>query len=247
MATILAIDASAEACSAAILRGDVCTSLHSNEPRAHAQMLLPMVDQLLNQSGIGLSSVDAVGFSKGPGSFTGLRIGLGVAQGLAFGAGLPMVGISSLEAMAVTQCSPESDGDEQFICVIDARMNELYWSMHVVNRSDRVTRVNTVIAPRLDSVTDANREIGSWLNDRDTGKVTIAGSGALLLEVSRTANIPGRNVVIEAGATPSAIGVALMAKEYFATGLMVNAEDAELTYLRNSVAWNKRVRIRESG
>ncbi len=246
MATILAIDASTEVCSATVLRDGICSSLHSDEPRAHAQALLPMIDELLKQGGIGLSSVDVIAYGSGPGSFTGLRIGLGIAQGLAFGAGLPMAGISSLAAMAVARCPPRSGIDERFICVIDARMNELYWSMHSVSRSETLTRVHTVIAPRLDSIVDANREISTCLNNCEPGKVTIAGSGAMLLDVSQRGNFPGLELVVEADATPSAVGVALIAKENLAAGVVVNAEDAQLAYLRNSVAWNKRVRVRRA-
>lgn len=245
MATILAIDASTDVCSVAVLRHGVCSDLQSNEPRAHAQTLLPMVDQLLKEIGIALSDVRAIAYGSGPGSFTGLRIGLGIAQGLAFGSSLPMIGISSLEAMAVAQSSVDSNMDEGFICVLDARMNEVYWSMHSVQRSGGRVRVDTQVQPRLDAIGDANREISNCLRNCDAGRLTLAGSGVGLLELSAFANETVSKFAVEGNAVPSAVGVALVARERLAAGKVVNAEDAQLTYLRNSVAWNKRVRIRQ--
>src|SRR5688572_33349259 len=120
MATFIALDASTEACSVAVVKGSQCWSLCSNTPQFHAQQLLPFIDQLLHQAGLTTDQLDFVACSQGPGSFTGLRIGLGVAQGLAFGAGIPMVGVSSLAALAKTAALELTAPVDSVLTVLDA-------------------------------------------------------------------------------------------------------------------------------
>ena len=121
---ILAIDAATEACSVALLTQAQTVSRFEVIPQQHSQRLLPMVDEVLQEANMTLSDVSAIAFGRGPGSFTGVRIGVGIAQGLAFGANLPMVPVSSLEAMA--EGAYREHGAEQVIAAIDARMGEIY-------------------------------------------------------------------------------------------------------------------------
>ncbi|MGL5610034.1 MAG: tRNA (adenosine(37)-N6)-threonylcarbamoyltransferase complex dimerization subunit type 1 TsaB, partial [Aeromonas veronii] len=125
---ILAVDTATEACSAALLVGDKLFSRWEEAPRDHTRKILPMVQAVLEDAGISLSDLDAIAFGRGPGSFTGVRIGISVAQGLAFGAGVPLIGISTLAAMA--QGAYRLDGAEQVLTAIDARMNEVYFGRY---------------------------------------------------------------------------------------------------------------------
>ena len=97
---ILALDTATEACSAALLCGDNVYERHEIAPWRHAELILPMVDAVLALAGVGLNELDAIAFGRGPGAFTGVRIAAGVTQGLALGAGLPVIPISSLAALA---------------------------------------------------------------------------------------------------------------------------------------------------
>lgn len=97
---ILALDTATERCSVALLVGNTVYSRSEIAPRDHTKKVLPMVDEVLKEAGVTLQELDALAFGRGPGSFTGVRIGIGIAQGLAFGADLPMIGISTLAAMA---------------------------------------------------------------------------------------------------------------------------------------------------
>ncbi|HEB5077907.1 TPA: tRNA (adenosine(37)-N6)-threonylcarbamoyltransferase complex dimerization subunit type 1 TsaB, partial [Aeromonas hydrophila subsp. hydrophila] len=115
---ILAVDTATEACSAALLVGEQVFSRWEEAPRDHTRKILPMVQAVLDDAGITLDELDAIAFGRGPGSFTGVRIGIGVAQGLAFGAGVPLIGISTLAAMA--QGAHRLDGAEQVLTAIDA-------------------------------------------------------------------------------------------------------------------------------
>lgn len=126
MTKILAIDTATEACSAALLVEDVITYLAEVAPQAHTRKILPMCEQLLQDAGLTLGELDAIAFGRGPGSFTGVRIGIGVAQGLAYGAGKRLIGISDLAALA--QGCHRRTGAERVFCAIDARMNEVYFA-----------------------------------------------------------------------------------------------------------------------
>ena len=121
---ILAIETGTEACSAALLVDDEVQELHQLAPRKHARLILPYVDQLLGDAGLGLGDLDAIGLGRGPGSFTGVRIAASVAQGLAFGAGLGIVPVSSLAALALD--AHQEFGLSSVVAALDARMDEVY-------------------------------------------------------------------------------------------------------------------------
>src|SRR5688572_14346005 len=126
---LLAIDTATERCSVA-LRVEARTIERSIElPRGHADLVLPMVDEVLKEGGLKLRDLDGIAYGRGPGAFTGVRIAVGVVQGLAFGANLPTVGISNLAAVA-QQVARESD---RVLACMDARMQELYWAMFRVD------------------------------------------------------------------------------------------------------------------
>jgi tRNA threonylcarbamoyladenosine biosynthesis protein TsaB len=121
---LLALDTSTESCSAALwLDGELAVdAIHAGQ--RHTELVLPMIDDLLRAAGIGLTALDAIAFGEGPGSFTGLRIACAVAQGLAFGAGLPVVGIGTLLALAQASAASEA------VCCLDARMRQVYYAAY---------------------------------------------------------------------------------------------------------------------
>jgi len=123
---LLALDTATEACTAALwLDGEVHERFESGGQ--HSERILPMVDALLAEAGLVPTQLDALAFGRGPGSFTGLRIGAGVVQGLAFGAGLPVVPVSSLAALAQGQDAVK------VLAAFDARMQQVYWGVYVRN------------------------------------------------------------------------------------------------------------------
>lgn len=144
---ILAIDTSTEVCSVAL--GDtngVCSERHHIMPRQHAQQVLPMVQEVLLEQGVQLQDLDAIAMGSGPGSFTGVRIAAGVVQGLAYGAGLPVVRVSTLQTIA--QGVKRLYGAENILVLQDARMNQVYWGLY---SSDEADIVSALI---IDTLTD---------------------------------------------------------------------------------------------
>jgi len=122
---LLAIDTTESACSAALAIGGEIRYRFQVAPRQHSELLLPMVETLLAEAGLVVAGLDGIAFSRGPGSFTGIRIATGVAQGIALGADLPVVPVSTL--MALAQGAVREAGAGRVLAALDARMGELYW------------------------------------------------------------------------------------------------------------------------
>src|SRR5216684_2218657 len=129
---VLALDTATEACSVALLSGDEFISRSAEGGRSHAQQVLEMVEAVLAEAEGSLSMLDGIAASIGPGAFTGVRISVAVAQGLAFGAGLRVVPVSTLEALALQ--TVQSGGRHALAC-LDARMGEVYWGCFTADLS----------------------------------------------------------------------------------------------------------------
>jgi tRNA threonylcarbamoyladenosine biosynthesis protein TsaB len=217
MSTIIAIETSSELASAALLRGDQVIARESSGVQTHSQSVLPMVQELLRQAGITLAQCDAVAFGAGPGSFTGVRTACGVAQGLAFGADLPVVPVVTLLAMA--QACREASGASDVLAVMDARMEEVYWAQYRYENGWQ-----TVIEPTL-SAASAVAPIG---------EVLACGNG-LSAYPAAFSRLPVAKD-LEPPVMPHAAQVAQLARIAFAEGRVVAARDAQPVYLRNKVA-----------
>src|SRR4029453_2048008 len=122
---LLAIDTATERCSVALALDGRIVERIADTPRGHADLVLPMVESVLTEGRVQLADLDGLAYGRGPGAFTGVRIAVGVAQGLSFGAGLLTVGVSDLAAVArqVAQA-----GERVLVCM-DARMGEVYWAV----------------------------------------------------------------------------------------------------------------------
>lgn len=158
---ILAIDTSFESCSAALHSDGQMYERHTEQPRQHAQRILPMVHELLQQAGITLSQVELMAFGRGPGAFTGLRIAAGVVQGLAFGAAIPVLPVSSLALLA--QQAYTEKGWRHCHVAVDARMGEVYWGSFSILHNGTIELLGSeaVLPPdqiRFSSNLDGNNE-----------------------------------------------------------------------------------------
>ncbi|MFQ2613265.1 MULTISPECIES: tRNA (adenosine(37)-N6)-threonylcarbamoyltransferase complex dimerization subunit type 1 TsaB [Aeromonas] len=223
---ILAVDTATEACSAALLVGDTLYSRWEEAPRDHTRKILPMVQALLDEAGLSLDELDAIAFGRGPGSFTGVRIGISVAQGLAFGAGVPMIGVSTLAAMA--QGAHKLEGAEQVLAAIDARMDEVYFGHYAL-----VDGVMTLVGEEVVS------EPAALVQARDklTGAVSCVGTG---FETYGEA-LGGLADVLMASQVrfPAAADMLPLARQAWFAGEAVPVEQATPVYLRDKVTWKK--------
>ena len=224
---ILAIDTATEACSVA-LWNDGTTFAHFEEcPREHTQRILPLVKAMLTQGNTSLTDLDALAFGRGPGSFTGVRIGIGIAQGLALGADLPMIGVSTLATMA--QGAWRMTGATRVLAAIDARMGEVYWAEYTRDENGVWHGEESEAVLKPEAVTERLKQLtGEWATvgtgwpawpemAKDTGLTLVDGNMLL----------------------PAAEDMLPVACQQLAAGKTVAVEHAEPVYLRNTVAWKK--------
>jgi tRNA threonylcarbamoyladenosine biosynthesis protein TsaB len=221
---LLALDTSTEACSVALQVGTDILTLDEVCPQQHSKRILPMVQQLLSQAGISLNQLDGIVFGRGPGSFTGVRIGVGVTQGLAFGADVPVFGVSTLAAMA--QAAQRLHAAKQVIAAIDARMAEVYIGSFVLqNGLMQLGSSEVAIKPQDIS--------GFGLS----GEVHAVGTG---WQTYAEALLQKQPAVIAADILyPSAQDMLTLALPALAAGQFFAAELAEPVYVRDDVTWQK--------
>ena len=141
---LLALDTSTEACSTAVLIDDEVIERYEVAPRRHAALILPMVEAVLAEAGVGIHDLDGLAYGRGPGAFTGVRIAAGVVQGIAFAADLPVAPVSTLAAIALQIMSEH--GIARVAVAVDARMGEVYWGAY---RANPETKVFIVSAERV--------------------------------------------------------------------------------------------------
>ena len=232
MAALLTIETSTPACSVALQVDGRLVSRYSEVPRSHTQLVMSMVDEVLIEAQIKIDQVDAIGVTVGPGSFTGLRIGFATVQGLAFAADLPVVAISSLQAIVVTyRRIAEAGSDSILLPLIDARMDEFNCAVYQLQSGPEMR----VLAP--DQLLSTEHTMA--LIDEYPSAILIGDAGAL-------ATAPE---LIERGYQPiypNAIDLMSITESRLAEGIAQPIEAVDLVYLRGTEAWKKRTRLRDS-
>jgi len=227
--TLLALDTSTEACSVALWHKGEKTHLDELAQRTHTKRILPMVDELLANSGINLKQVDALAFGRGPGSFTGVRVGAGIAQGLAFGADLPVIAVSNLTTMA--QAAFELHQAENVVAAIDARMNEVYFSQ--VKREKVRSEVGEFFQwnPVIEEQVCQPEKVLEQLSDLTAYRV---GTGWAAYPQFKENGLEGSDTIL-----PSAQYMLELALTDYAQNKVISALEIEPVYLRNEVTWKK--------
>lgn len=223
MARILAIETATEACSAALLMDGEILERYELAPRRHAMLILPFADALLQEAAVKLAQLDAIAFGRGPGSFTGLRIAAGVAQGVAFGAGLPVVPVSTLAALA--QGALQQHGGEAVLAALDARMQEVYWGVYRRQADGLVALDGTeTVCSAADVPAPVSAE---WIG---------AGSGWGSYGEALAARCGLAPQQVHADCYPRAADVARLAEQLFYQGFAFPPQQAIPSYLRDNVA-----------
>lgn len=222
---LLALDTASALCSAALLLDGRLVTREFATPREHAKLLLPMIDELLREAGASLADLDAIAFGRGPGSFTGLRVAASVAHGLSFGAGLPLIPVSDLRALALQAMDRAggAGGPVDIACCMDARMGEVYAAAFRLGAD--------AVLPA-----DAAERVVRPAEFRPEGSFgLLIGRG---FEAYREALAPLRSpdAVEFADAEPRARDVARLAEADWAQGLRTAESGALPVYLRDDVA-----------
>lgn len=220
---MLALDTATEACSVALWTGEAMLTRFEEPGRGHALRILPLVNEVLNEAGLRLDQLSALAAGIGPGAFTGVRIGVSVAQGLAFGAGLRVLPVNTLEALAMQALSrPSWPGCEVLSC-LDARMGEVYWGCF---RADAARGVATTDRPRVDKPEAACVAV--------FGRNLVGiGRGIPLLQAQ------GWSGTCDAQALPNAEHMVNVALLRLAQGEGLDAADLQPLYLRDKVAFTE--------
>lgn len=228
MTNILVIDTATEACSVALSFGDKFYTQSKIAPREHGELVLPMVDLVLKEAGIRLEQLDCIAYGQGPGAFTGLRICVSIVQGLAFGADLPVVGVSSLQAMAQGLYARRKE--KQVLAAIDARMGEVYWGQYYSHDGlMQLVGEETVCSPDVVTISEAEPSI----------VYAAVGTGwkTYPQELSDTLSLPV--IIHKEPLYPLAEFMVPLASHLYEAGKSFPAEQALPVYLRNNVAKKK--------
>ncbi|NJN48243.1 MAG: tRNA (adenosine(37)-N6)-threonylcarbamoyltransferase complex dimerization subunit type 1 TsaB [Candidatus Competibacteraceae bacterium] len=218
---LLALDTSTEACSAAVLVDDEVIERYELAPRRHAALILSMIEAVLAEAGLTAGQLDALAFGRGPGAFTGIRIGVGVAQGIAFAADLPVAPISTLAAIA-RNASSERNADHIAVA-LDARMGEVYWGTYATTAGGELVLLGAeqVCAPAAVPVLNS----AEWLG---------AGMGWTVYHETFVQRLG--NLTWWGDCYPRAGDIALLGAAAGQHGQWVAAEQALPVYLRDEVA-----------
>ena len=215
----LAFDTATEWCSAALWIDGACTHREIHAGQKHSDLLVPMLMELLAESGLGLKQLDGLVYGMGPGSFTGQRIACGVAQGLALGADLPVLGISTLESLA------EEAGEDQVLACLDARMNEVYTAIYQREVAGNTRAWRCLAGPLVCPP-------GAVPMPEGEGYVGVGSGFTAYPDIAQSRRLRR----VDAALIPQARARARLAAPRLLRGEGLAAENAELLYIRDKVA-----------
>jgi tRNA threonylcarbamoyladenosine biosynthesis protein TsaB len=223
---ILAIDTATEGCSAAVLHDERVVLRYAEPGRGHAELIIGMVEEVLAEMRLRLTELDALAFGRGPGAFTGARLAASLAQGLAFGAGLRVIPISDLQALAQRALEGTFDSVSGVIAASDARMGEAYWACY--RRGEKGT-VEPLSPERLGAPETVSLPTGF-------PTPAIGAGRAFRAYPALRARLEAHLLGIQDDLLPRATEIARLAALELAAGRTIAPEEARPVYLRDEVA-----------
>ena len=233
---ILAVETATGACSVALSNGSQMFARYSEQARAHSQLTMAMVDEVLAESGCHVRDIEGLGVTIGPGSFTGLRIGFSIIQGLAFAMELPVAPVSTLKTLVATYRRGRDDAPESlYLAVLDARMGQFAVGVYRWNGE----RLSTERHDCLLSVSAVHALIDQLQ------PTALIGETEKLLAAQEN-DIAAHSMDVSE-VYPHALDLYGLAAEQHRRGLSMPIEEIELCYLRGTEAWTKRIRISRDG
>ena len=222
MSWLLAVETSSDACSVALGNGVDVIEAHAVEPRKHAELVLQQVRKVLAEAGIGLTQLEAIVYGRGPGSFTGVRIATAAVQGLAYGADLAVVPVSSLATLARGALGPDTDG--HVAVAIDARMNEVYFGGYAMRGGDASCVLPEAVCTPADVTLSADGQ--EW---------RLVGNGWSRFAESFACVAATRAAAVASDSQPRALDALALGLHAWQRGESVPPEQALPSYLRNKV------------
>ena len=222
---LLAIDTATEVCSAALLYDGMLIDEYQETARDHSTLILSMIDSLMSAAKLKPAQLDGLAFGRGPGSFTGLRIAAGVAQGIAFAADCPVVPVSDLAAIA--QRTWRERGQKNVLAAIDARMSEVYWGAFELQENWMQPVLEECVSPPGEVPVDDTLTGRSWAG---------AGTGWGSYPDVLLARYSAIEIISHESCLPHAVDILELSRHQFEAGMAVAPELAQPVYLRDKVA-----------
>ena len=215
---LLAFETATEACSVAVYADGAVLERFEVAPRRHAELALPWAEAVLAEAGIARSALDAIAVGRGPGAFTGVRLAIAIAQGIALGLDRPLLPVSTLAALAM-----RAPGDGDVLAAIDARMGEVYWGAFEIRDGLPQPLGDERVGPPAAVAIDG----AGWHG---------VGSGFAAQDAALATGLAAQLAAVDAEALPHAADVARLAVAAHARGEATPPERLEPAYLRNQVA-----------
>lgn len=246
---ILALETSSQHCSVALQAGKQLYSREDNSALSHSRSLLSLIDQVLKDADLAMSELNAIAVSRGPGSFTGLRIGIAVAQGLAFGQQLPIVPVSSLALVAANAakfCGDKSIATERVLATMDARMGEIYCAWYdIQNELPVLLSSESVLPPEsLDDFSQAvfdSQASDDVMINRHANQIVGGGlqyQSQFSADLNKKLNLSAdTDIAVALNILPDAKAMLSIASQAFELGQGIEAEALTPVYLRNNVTY----------
>lgn len=238
MMRLLAIDTTGDYCSLALREGDTVYQCHQSLPRQHARQILPLIDRLFSESGWARTSLDAVVYGRGPGSFTGIRIAAGIAQGIALGADCGVIPVSTLQTLAMEASHGNPDARQLWVA-LDARMRELYVARYQVEQGFPVLQGDeSLITPNQLSAPPVSESMALTLLAGNGWQTDYGFSDTWAAYVARQPP----TLALPRAYWGAALALALFEQD---ASVKVAPEQALPVYLRDKVTWDKKPKVGE--
>lgn len=233
MKTILMVDASSDNCAVALCHEDKISSLCQKQPRQHAQLLLPSINQILVEANISINDLDGIAYGRGPGSFAGIRIAASVTQGIHLAQNLPVYGFSSLHALAasvVHHVSQKLSNDCSIFVMINAHMGEVFWA-GFTNYSDSL---QCTTGEHISDLASALEACNTFSKNNPN---TVITGDAIQLPNFDALNVTGLSLVENIDMDLSCVASDI--SRQYEQGQFGQFKDHQPVYLRDSVSWKK--------
>lgn len=224
---ILAIDTSSKICSVSILEDNkVIIEKNSDDEKTHSQKLMPLVKNIFDESKFSLDDINLIACCIGPGSFTGIRIGVSTAKAFADAKNIPVVGVTSLESLAYNVTTPG-----YIVSLIDAKNSNVYYSLYELSKTNTYSLIGNFVADNINNIISLLKN-----NNIDNSRLIFIGDGAMIHKELIQNNFPESSFASESKNNQSSISIGKSGFDKFNLNLSGNSDSLAPIYLKKSQA-----------